>query len=401
MRIRSLLPAAVCLLAVIAAGCNAPGEKTNAQSNKDAAKKQWAGARANVMGSLAKEQYENGNFDKSRTTIDEALKMDPENTPIRVLSAKLAIEQGNLELADKELVTARRLDPKNAEADYLSGVVCQRWQRATEAHDYYRSASEKQPSELAYLMAQAETLVALNRSDEALKLLQEKVVFFEYSATIRDAVGQILMAAGKYQQAVEVLHQASILGTDDLSVREHLALAYYKNKQYAEAADVLGRLVTDEHCARRADLQLALGECQLQLKKPREARGTFEIASQVNPNHAPIWVGLGKAALQLGDLRRSEIALKRSLSIDPASSEANLLLGYVRLRQKNYEESLASFRKASALDPADTVSLCMVGCVLEKLGRNDEALRIYAQALKMKPDDELATRLMADVHLDR
>src|SRR5215218_5692617 len=164
MRKPSHLAAAVLVLATTAAavtGCNAPGEKTHAQTQKDNMKRQWAGARANVLGSMAKEQYENGNFDKSRTTIDEALKMDPDHVAIRVLSARLAIEQGNLELADKELVTARRLDPKNAEADYLSGVVCQRWQRAPEAYEFYRSASEKQPSELAYLMAQAETLVAL------------------------------------------------------------------------------------------------------------------------------------------------------------------------------------------------------------------------------------------------
>ena len=405
MRTTSMLVATVAapILGLALAGCGSSGnsEKTHAQTQKEAAQKHWAGARANVMGNMAKEQYETGNFDKCRTTIDEALKMDPENVGIRVLSAKLAIEQGNLELADKELVQARRLDPKNAEADYLSGVVCQRWQRGQEAFDYYRSASEKQPSELAYVMAQAEMLVALNRSDEATALLQGKIVFFEYSSAIRDAVGQLLMAKGKYQQAVEVLHQASVLASDDANVREHLAVAYFKNKQYREASEVLARLVKDDRFLKRADLYLALGESQLNMSKPRDARETFEIATQVNPNNAACWVGLGKAALQLNDLRRAELALKRSLTVEPASSEANLLLGYVRLRQDKLEDALGSFRKANALDSADTVSLCMVGYVLEKLGRNDEALRNYAAALKIKPGDELATRLMADVELNR
>ena len=56
---------------------------------------------------------------------------------------------------------------------------------------------------------------------------------------------------------------------------------------------------------------------------------------------------------------------------------------------------------ASALDPADTVSLCMVGVALEKLGRAAEAFQCYVQALKLKPGDDLATRLMAEVQLDR
>jgi tetratricopeptide (TPR) repeat protein len=406
MPIKPALTASVLGLAALAAaapgcGTKAPGEKTNGETQKDQMKRQWASARANVMANLATEQYDNGNFDQARKTCNEALAMDPENVPLRVLSAKIAIEQGNLELADKELVTARRIDAKSAEADYLSGVVCQRWQRAQEALDFYRSASEKQPSELAYLMAQAEMLVALNRSDEAISLLQAKVVFFEHSATIRDAVGQLLMQKGKYAQAVEVLHQASILATDDQNIREHLALAYVRNKQHREAADLIHRLVKDDRYARRGDLYLALGECHLQLGRPRDARDAFDTATQCDPRNGAAWIGLGKAALQLNDLRRAEVSLKRGLSAEPGSSEANLLVGYVRLRQNKFDDALASFRKASALDPADTTSLCMIGYALEKTGRSDEALRHYAQALKMRPGDELATRLMADIRLDQ
>ena len=402
MRINQVLVVVPLLCLAGIAGCASSGDKkTHGQEQQQFAQKQWAGARANVLGSLAKEQYENGNFDKCRSTITDALKMDPENVGLRVLSAKLAIEQGNLELADKELIQARRLDPRNAEADYLSGVVCQRWQRSQEAYDFYRSASEKQSGELAYLMAQAEMQVAMGRADEALTLLQAKVIYFEYSATIRDAVGQLLMQKGQFAEAVEVLRQASILASDDNTLREHLALAHFHNKQYREAADIFARLLTDEKYLKRADLYLALGECQMQMNKPRDARDSFDTASQISPNQATVWVGLAKAAIAIGDLRRAEMALKRSLSIEPASSEGNLLLGYVRMRQGKFDESLASFRKSNALDAGDTVSLCMIGYVLERMGKSDEALRCYASALKLKPGDELATRLMAEVQLNQ
>jgi tetratricopeptide (TPR) repeat protein len=396
-----LLVAPALAAALALSGCANSNQKSNAETGKDLAKKQWAGARANVLANLAKEQYDNGNFDKARQTAGDALKMDPENPPLRVLSSRIAIEQGNLELADKELVLARRLDPRNAEADYLAGTICQRWQKFQEAHDFYRSASEKQPSELAYLLAQAEALVLLNRADDALALLQNRVVFFESSAAIRDAVGQLLMQKGKYDQAVDMFRQASVLGTDDNSIREHLALAQVRTRQYREAAEVLTRLLKDERYSKRADLYLALGECLLNSNRAREARDTFETATQINPNQAAIWMSLGKAALQLNDLRRAELALKRSISLEPASSEANLLIGYVRLRQNKYGEALASFRKASALDPNDTVSLCMIGYVLEKSGKSREALGFYAQALKLKPHDEMATRLMADIQLNQ
>ena len=128
MRITSFVLPIFCLVAV--AGCGSmTGPKSYSEQEKELKKKHWAEARANVLGSLAKEQYESGNFDKCRQTLTDAQKMDPENAPLRVLSAKLAIEQGNLELADKELVLARRLDPKNAEArTNLGNVLFQKGQ---------------------------------------------------------------------------------------------------------------------------------------------------------------------------------------------------------------------------------------------------------------------------------
>ena len=49
------------------------------------------------------------------------------------------------------------------------------------------AASDKAPAELPYLLARAEMLVELERSEEAMTLLQGKVVYFENSAAIRDA----------------------------------------------------------------------------------------------------------------------------------------------------------------------------------------------------------------------
>lgn len=374
---------------------------TNYDEQKEAAKKQWNAARARVQANLALEQYQAGHFDQCRSTIDEALKLDPDNASLHILAAKVGIEQGALDVADRELETARRLAPDNGEALYLSGVVSQRWQKTEKACEYYRQAAEKQPTELAYLLAQAEMLVALGRGDEALKLLEERVVFFEHSAAVRDAVGMLYMQKGRYPQAVDMFRQATILASSELSFREHLALAQFRAGQHREAAETLERLLKSEGYLKRADLFVALGECRLQTNRAREAREAFETAAQLNPSQAAIWLGLGKAALELGDVKRAELSLRRCLAADPTSAEANLLIGYARLRQDKPEDALSAFRKAAALAPNDTVAMCMVGLALERLGRGREAMDCYVRALKAKPGDDLATRLMAEVRLDQ
>ena len=263
--------------------------------------------------------------------------------------------------------------------------------------EFYVKACNKAPAELSYLLARAEMMVVLDRRQEALDLLQEKTTYFENSPAIRDAVGQLLMNAGKYSEACRVLRQASILAPDDLSIREHLVLAMCFNKEYREAGLLLEKLMSQERYAKRADMLTALGECQLQTAHPREARESFETAAQLQPGTVSVWINLGKAALQLNDLRRADLSVRKAVSLAPDSAEVNVLLGYVRLRQDNFVEALTAFKKASILDPADSVSITMCGYVLEKMHRPAEAISYYGKALKLKPNDELAATLMAQI----
>lgn len=384
------------VLVLSIAGCQSGPHEPTA---KEKATKEWNAARAAVLTGLATDQYKNGNFDKSRQTVNQALKLVPDSPALHILSAKLAIEGGQLELAEQELKLARQFAPNDGEAYYLSGVVYQRWQKPQTAYEFYSQAYSKAPAELAYLMAEAEMLVAMDRMPEALQLLQAKVTYFEHSGTIRDAVGQMLMQAGRYDDAVAMLREASILSETELPIRERLALALYAAKQYRECADTLGRLLTNDPYAKRGDLFAMLGECRLHLSNPRAARTTFETATQLDPYSARAWQGLGRAALECGDVRRAEMSLTHSIALDRGNSESHLLLGYVRLRENHLQEALDSFQKASKADPRDTVSMCMVGYVLEKLGRSGEALQYYSRALKLKPGDDMAAQLMAGVNL--
>jgi tetratricopeptide (TPR) repeat protein len=381
----------ILVLAPLAASCadsKDPGQH-------EMAMKRWTDAQANVLIGLAGDQYKNGNFDKSRATIDEALKLAPQSAAAHVLSAKLYIEAGQLEAAERELAAARQGDPASAEADYLAGVVYQRWQQPERALEFYQHACDLAPAELAYVMAKAEMLVAMDRRKEALALLQGKVTYFEHSGVIRDEVGLLLVQEERYPEAIEMFRRASILSADDLTIREHLAMALFDGQQYGECQQVISALVKNEKYQGRPDLLITLGECQLQTGQAGDAVQNFQKASEAMPDSAGIWLGLARGEMQLGNLRRAEIALQHALQLDEQNSSTHLLLGYLRLRQSRLDEACAAFARASQLDPSDTVSLCMEGLALDRLGRSGEAAAWFQRALKISPQDEMAIRLMA------
>lgn len=386
---------AALVLALSAGGC-----QNGKAKDKKEAQARWNKARAGAMHVLANNQFKAGNLEQCRKTVDGALKLDPKNPGLHILSAKLSIEQGQLEAAERELEEARRSAPNAAEAYYLSGVIYQRWQKTQMAYEFYTAAADKAPAELAYVIARAEMLVDLGRTNEALSMLQEKVNYFENSPAVRDAYGQLLMQAQRYGDAVDMFRQASILADDDLGLKERLGLALYYDKQYVEASEVLAKLLDKEEYKSRADLLAALGQAQLQTGKPRDARRTFETATQCDPSSAKTWLGLARAAMESNDFKRSELALRKAHSLEPKAAEAYILLGYLRLKQNRLKDALVSFEKASKLDPNDTVGLCMMGYVLEKSGRQDKAMEFYGKALKLKPNDPLASRLMAGIDLN-
>ena len=379
------------LILVAAAGCN------NKNQQKAEAQQRWNNTRASILLGVAQDQYKAQDFDKCKETLAKAMAMAPDSPQIHTLNAKVEIELGHLESAERELQIARKFGPAEPEPYYLSGVIFQRWQKPQTALEFYRQAGQRAPSELPYVLAEGEMLVALGRVPEALTLLQSKVSYFENSPAIRDAVGQLLVQTGKYPEAIRMYRQASILSEKDDGIRERLAMAYYYNKQYKECAEVLTRITATEPYSKRADLLQLQGECQLQVGNAHGAVRSFTAASEANVYSAKIWQDLGRAVLDTGDFHRAEYALRRSLGLDGKISETHLLMGYALVRQKNFDGALRSFKTASNLDNSDTTSLCMIGYTLAKMGREKEAVRYYSQALRIKPGDDMASELMAQI----
>src|SRR5688572_11736564 len=102
---RNLLAILLVGLLLITTGCS--GSKKKTKSQREEATLQWNRARASLLVSLASDQYNAGNIEKCKDTVTQALRMDPTNPRLHVLAAKVAIEQSELELAQRFCEQAR------------------------------------------------------------------------------------------------------------------------------------------------------------------------------------------------------------------------------------------------------------------------------------------------------
>jgi len=403
---RSWILATAALLATTAlAGCESVMHDN--QTMKQETADRWNATRCAVMLQLATQQYQVGDYDKCRETLGQAFMLNHPLAPLHLLAARVELEKGSLEVADHHLKLAVQIDPADAEAYYLLGVLYQRWQNNQAAHDYYKLAFDKKPAEAIFLLALVEMKITLGNYDEARKLLEEKVIYFEQSAAVRVALAKLYTLQGQFEQACKFYREATILSPDDAALRRDLAEAYFFAGRYTEALPVLQHLLSDtphsmettaKDEASLADdpsVHLLLARTYAALHRLPEAINLLRDMVRTDPHQTLAWLTLGKAQLEMGDLPEAGLAARRLLKYDPENLEALILLGAVQQKGREWSQAAATLDHALHLAPKDVTVLCMQGLNVQNQGHAAQAAAFYQQALAAKPGDAWARELLA------
>lgn len=390
MRIGAALPALATLLVGLA-GCATPSH----EQAKNAAVNRWQSARSGISYGQALQQFEVGDLEKAEKTINRTLEAMPGNGRYRVLAARIALEQNKLERAYRHLEIAVEVEPELAPAHYYIGVVHQRWQQLDAALASYEKAAEHDPESVAGLLAAAEMLVTLDRADEAIERLEDKLVYFEHNAAVRLTLGRVLFKVGQTERAISIFHDAYVLAPDDPAALEQLAMVEYAAGKFGDAMRHLRDLTRREGMADRRDLRMALGDCYLQTGAPVHARKVFLELTESEEASTEAWIALGEVAYVLGDLRQLDRAGRRVATLAPERPEGHLLRGLAAEREGRLDEAAARFGDAAGAAPEEATPWMMRGAALERLGRVDDARRAYERARRLSPEDPRIARLLA------
>ena len=391
-RYRSLAFAGIAAAIFVSTGCE-DASKTQATMKQEQYNK-WNATRVGVMLQLAQQQYEVGDYDKCRKTLDEAFSTKAPSAQLHVLAAKVEIEKGSLEAAADHLQTAARIDPNSPEPFYLLGVVYQRWQKNDVAADYYQQAWDRKPSEAMYMMAVAEMKISLGKLDDAKKILQDKEVYFEQSAALRIALGRIAAKQKDHAMACKYYRDAVILLPEDQHVRRSYAEELYYAGKYADAASIFEDMKKDAKGSEKEGLELLLAECDLNLRRPFDARSNLQEVVRDNPNDTVAYLLLAETCVETGDTSIALASAHKVLRLEPENVKAMIVDAVILQRQRNWADSRAMLEKALKLSPGNSTVLCMIGRSADELGNKPEAVAFYQKAVEANPKDTWAGELL-------
>jgi tetratricopeptide (TPR) repeat protein len=308
----------------------------------------------------------------------------PNQPKFHTLAGRIYMETDRLERAIESLATAIEVDPSYAEAHYYSGIVYERWSDDELAFENYYRAYELQSDQLQFLMAAAESLVALGELEQAETMILDKMRYFEHDPAMPHLLGQIAMLQNDPGKATQYLTEARVLSPDDVSLLEELAWAQYDAGEFGACLESVS-LVQSQVESDRNDLEHLAARCEVMLGRTRDAHGRYLELTRTADSDPTVWIEFGTLAWELEDYRRLAQCSVRAISLAPDRYEGYMLKGLYERQQGRTEDAINQFELASELAQGDVVPLLLLGRTQEEAGNPEAALATYGLAMQLDP----------------
>jgi tetratricopeptide (TPR) repeat protein len=388
------------------------------------------------------------NYSEVKRQLNIAVKHDADSS---FLHAKLAETLFNLkEIVEsaKECRIALKLNPNNANAHYLFGLLnfirSDRYGRQI-AISEFKKATELNPEHLAAQYRLAGLLFEDEDYEGAAVAYSEMVRLRPYDPKLRYQLGISYSKIGKITEATMELNAAIRLSRNYLEPHFHLAFLYASQSKNEEAIEesmiVLEKspgepninLLLAEIYVSMDEFDRAIARSKTVLKNPNldknilaeayyrlaaayKGKGENELADLYFKNsiemyedilnkdnsNAGIHYDLAMVYDAKGDLRRAEHHLRRHIELDPNEPNAHNFLGYAFVEHNmNLEEALALIQKAVELQPENGAFRDSLGWAYFKLGNLERAIDELEKAAELIPNDSEIREHLGEVYLKK
>jgi tetratricopeptide (TPR) repeat protein len=310
-----------CVWLVAAACIAAPaGCQSSALTRKQEATERWNAVRAGFKGRLAADQLAAGRPRGAGEQISEAVRLDPNNAELALLSARIALAEGKLSTAMPLLERLSRAPSVRAEASYLLGAAWQQQKNWDAALSAYRTAADEKPDDVCYLLAVAQTLQQLKRPEEALALLRSHEARLGWTPAYHAAVAECLEQLGRFDEAALAWRKVSDGKAEDAAVQARLGIALWQCGRMPEAAELLADLARADGGAPDKEsraLRLALADSLARCGRHAEARVQLALVLAETPGDALALRALARLQVEAGDFDGALASIRRALGSDP------------------------------------------------------------------------------------
>ena len=326
---------------------------------------------------LARRLEQDGDVKGAQDALERAASADPDSAEIRAELAALHMRQNDAASADKAAQAALSLNAANVEAHRVLGLVYAA---------YAESAVEN-----------GEEAKAPEFTSKAIEHL-EKVSATPGGGTdvnVQYTLGRLYMRGGDTAKAIERL--SGVLEQNPYSIQARLSLAQALGAagRNEEAAEVLSAAVDDE-----PRLASTLALYYERAGKPDEAARAYARALAANPKDLRALLALSREYSAKGEYDKAIDTLTKAQGLVPNDPAIAAFLAQTYLQAKKYQEASAFAAAAQKKFPDDMRFTRLQARALFETGNQSAALALVESAVRSHPDDSGLYLSMADLYTD-
>ena len=224
---------------------------------------------------------------------------------------------------------------------------------------------------------------------EIQELLAEKHQQPIDKARLQLELGNLLVAAKKYEAAIASFDQVILFKHDDHEAWYNRGVALDDLGRYKEAIasyDQALKIKPDDHEAwyyRGSALKNLVGRFE-------ETIASYDQAVKIKPDFHEAWNYRGSVLYEFDRYEQAINSYDKALEIQPDDHDAWYMRGWALYSLEQYEQAINSYDKALEIQPDDYDAWYIRGDALHKLGRYEEAIASYDKVLQIQPDNNEA-----------
>lgn len=337
-----------------------------------------------------------------------------EYLPARLLLANVLMMQSSFGQAEEQLNKLRLEHPENLEVRKLLAQLYLSTKRPDEARKVLPDPAQGtvQPDEqLAWL--QGQTLLAVGKNDEGMRLLEQSVSENKNKENAAHALqlARAYIASGQRDKAITLLNSldvaagarerqsllvlASVIGKSKVDTKreiDNLLGQYPKDANLHVAAGAIlargGELNAATTLLTRAvslapedsDARLALASVYFEGKKYDLAESQLHSILIHDPKNASALQGLASLALAKGDRSQAARQLELAIGADPAAIQPRIYLAQLAIAESNFKRAVELLEQAVSVSDKTAAVLNQAGQLLFQAKQYEAALGYFEQA---------------------
>ena len=245
----------------------------------------------------------------------------------------------------------------------------------------------------------AEALLAMNKADDAKKLLADLATPEPVNADVEVWQGMVAESLGESKVAVG--HFRNAITLEPKSFRAYMALAhhYTSTKRPGEAVGVL--VEAQQNVEITAEVRRLLGWAELDRNRVDDAIKQFVAALEMEPRDSSAQFGLAVAYRRKGMLEEASAELAKVRELDAKFPGLPLEKGRLAEASGDMDAAATSYREALGESPNDAALKSRLGAVLILTGNLDDGQTLLREVIDAQPYSAEAEHYLGRVDMER